>query len=41
MAKKYEGPAIGIDLGTTCSCVAIWYGQTNLAEIMHNELIDI
>ncbi|KAK7295721.1 hypothetical protein RJT34_18633 [Clitoria ternatea] len=35
MAKKYEGHAVGIDLGTSYSCVAIWQG--NRAEIIHNE----
>ncbi|XP_027351470.1 heat shock cognate 70 kDa protein-like [Abrus precatorius] len=35
--KKYEGHAVGIDLGTTYSCVAIWQDQNNRAEIVHNE----
>ncbi|MCI13214.1 heat-shock protein, partial [Trifolium medium] len=37
MAKKCEGLAVGIDLGTTYSCVAVWQEQYCRAEIIHND----
>lgn len=37
MAKKYDGRAVGIDLGTTYSCVAVWMEHHNRVEIIHND----
>jgi len=37
MAEKYEGCCVGIDLGTTYSCVAVWNEQHKRVDIIHNE----
>ncbi|KAL8246075.1 hypothetical protein R6Q59_007291 [Mikania micrantha] len=37
MTKRVEGAAVGIDLGTTYSCVAAWFDQHNRVEIIPNQ----
>ncbi|CAN6289867.1 unnamed protein product [Urochloa humidicola] len=35
--EQLDGPAIGIDLGTTFSCVAVWRHDRNYAEVIPND----
>lgn len=37
MEGEGKGPAIGIDLGTTQSCVAVWLPQQDRVEIITND----
>jgi heat shock 70kDa protein 1/2/6/8 len=36
-ASKGDGPAIGIDLGTTYSCVAVWRDSCNRVQVVAND----
>ncbi|KAK9073061.1 hypothetical protein SSX86_007383 [Deinandra increscens subsp. villosa] len=37
MSQKGKGAAIGIDLGTTYSCAAVWFDRKNRVEVITNE----
>lgn len=37
MSKRVRGAAIGIDLGTTYTCAAVWFRKKNRVEIIPNE----
>ncbi|PWA90512.1 heat shock protein 70 family [Artemisia annua] len=37
MCQSVKGTAIGIDLGTTYSCAAIWFPKKKRVEIIPNE----